>query len=240
MGTNSDRKEFIERYRVEPIVLYKYPKEIYRFFTHKFENMLTALDGIIFYSNNEIHTEDELKFQYKISEKEKINKLCNRTLENYLHFFRFTRFIDESDSVCDYSNAKKGIKVYKQINTEDLKNMIKNRINELINNKMMMITKAGIYFTRKDEAYYKKEYAYQTNLQEYNSAWWTEDLFSAIKYLKKLEDNNENDYYDAWMYCKIERERNKKNEGKINAQLLQKAHTEFKESLKGIVGEKEI
>ena len=239
MGTNRDRKEFVEKYRVDPITLSKYPKEIYRFFTHKFEDMLTALDGIIFYSNNEIHSEDELKFQYKIDEKEKINKLCNKTLENYLHFFRFTSFIDESDSTCDYNNAKKGIKVYKQINTENLQNMIKNRINELINNKIIMITKAGIYFDRKDEAYYKKEYAYQTNLQEYNSAWWTEELFTTIKYLKKLEDNNEDDYYDTWMYCKIENLRNK-DERQINAQLIQQAHMEFKESLKRNIVEKEI
>ena len=159
-------------------------------------------------------------------------------------FFRFTERLDNSSIEYDSENIKNGDKVYKQIDLEKLKQIIQNRIDELIKNQKIKITKAGLYYTREEEAYYKRAYAYQTNLQEHNSAWWTEDLFSAIKYLRELEKSDENNYYDTWMHCKIEREKNSSNDlEKINEniKILEKAYAEYKQNInKRKIEDKEI
>lgn len=234
MKTNESRREFMTKYKVENIQILKYEKEIDRFFTHKFENIQGAIDGIIFYTNHEIHQREGLSNSYKIKSEEKIRGLIDNTFENYMHFFRFTKILDNSNIEYDCENVKNGNKVYKQINLEKLHQTIQNRIGELIKSQEIQITKAGLYYTREEEAYYKKAYAYQTNLQENNSAWWTEDLFSAIKYLRELEKSNENNYYETWIHCKIEREKNsgnnieKRNE---NVRRLETAYSEYKHSV---------
>lgn len=211
MEKNKTREEFIKKYKVEGINISKYPQEIDRFFTHKFENMQGALDGIIFYTNYEIHQKERLSDAYKMTTEEKIKRLVKDTLENYIHFLRFTERLDNSNIEDDYYNLKNGNKVYDQFNKEEIREKVQNRIKELIKKQKIQIMKVGLYFTSEEEAYYKKEYSYQTNLQECNSAWWTEDLFSAIKYLKELEKTDESNYYETWMHCKIEREKNRQN-----------------------------
>lgn len=235
MSANEIRQEFIKKYKykVEGIKLWEYPPNIDRFFTHEFENMQDAINGIIFYTNHDIHQKEALLNNHKIKTEIKIKKLKDETLNNCVHFFRFTEVLDNSNFEEDYNNIKNGTKVYKQINTEEIQKTVQNRIDELIEEQKIQVWSAGLYFTRQEEAYYKRSYAYQTNLQEYNSAWWTEDLFLAIKYLKDLEECDENTYYDTWVHCKIERERNRKvniHENNENVQLLEKAHSEYKQN----------
>lgn len=244
METNEARQEFMKKYKVEDLQISKYPKEIDRFFTHEFENKQGAMDGIIFYTNHEIHQRDGLSSSYKIKAEDKIERLTKNALKNCMHFFRFTERLDNSSIEYDSKNIKNGNKVYKQIDLKKLKQIIQNRIDELIKNQKIKITKAGLYYTREEEAYYKRAYAYQTNLQEHNSAWWTEDLFSAIKYLRELEKSDENNYYDTWMHCKIEREKNSSNDlEKINEniKILEKAYAEYKQNInKRKIEDKEI
>lgn len=234
MSTNEIRQKFMQKYKVKGIKMWEYPPKIDRFFTYDFENMQDAIDGIIFYTNHEIHKEEVDINSYRIETETKINKLKENTLNNYIHFFRFTEFLNNFNFEKDYSNVKNGIKVYKEIDIEEIQKRVQNRIEELIGQQKIRVWKAGLYFDRLEEAYFKKSYAYQSNLQEYNSAWWTEDLFSAIKYLKNLEKSDENAYYDTWVHCKIEREKNRKNniqENNENVQLLEKAHSEYKQNI---------
>lgn len=231
MSTNEIRQEFMKKYKVEGIKLWEYPPSIDRFFTHEFENMQDAINGIIFYTNHDIHHKEALLNTYKIETEIKIKNLKDETLNNCVHFFRFTEVLNNSDFNEDYSNIKNGVKVYKKINIDEIQKLVQNRIDELIEKEKIQVWRAGLYFTRQEEAYYKRSYAYQTNLQEHNSAWWTEDLFSTIKYLKNLEENDENTYYDTWVHCKIEREKNKKGymqKNNENAKLLEKAYSEYK------------
>lgn len=235
MKTNEVRQEFMKRYKVEDLYISKYLREIDRFFTHEFDNIQGALDGIIFYTNHEIQQKERLSSSYKIKSEDKIKKLINNTLKNCIHFFRFTEILDDSNIEYDCEVIKNGNRVYEQINLEKLEQKVQKRIEELIKTQKINITKAGLYYTREEEAYYKKAYAYQTNLQEYNSAWWTEDLFSAIKYLRELEKRDENNYYDTWVHCKIEREKN--SEGNIekineNVKRLEIAYAEYKQNVK--------
>lgn len=236
METKEARQEFIKKYKVENLYVTKYKKEIDRFFTHEFENIQGAMDGLIFYTNDEIQRREGLANSYKIKTEDKIKKLINDTLKNYIHFVRFTEILDNSNIEYDCQIVKNGNRIYEQINLEKLKQKIQNRIDELIQTQKIKITKAGLYYTREEEAYYKKAYAYQTNLQEYNSAWWTEDLFSAIKYLRELEKSDENNYYDTWIHCKIEREKNSENSIKKrneNVKMLETAYLEYKKSISG-------
>ncbi|MFR2787928.1 MAG: hypothetical protein ACLTPN_03805 [Clostridia bacterium] len=231
MSTNEIRQEFMKKYKVEGIKLWEYPPSIDRFFTHEFENMQDAINGIIFYTNHDIHQKEALLNTHKIETEIKIKNLKDETLNNCVHFFRFTEVLNNSDFNEDYSNIKNGVKVYKKINIDEIQKLVQNRIDELIEKEKIQVWRAGLYFTRQEEAYYKRSYAYQTNLQEHNSAWWTEDLFSTIKYLKNLEENDENTYYDTWVHCKIEREKNKKGymqKNNENAKLLEKAYSEYK------------
>jgi len=233
--TNEVRQEFMKRYKVEDLYISKYLREIDRFFTHEFDNIQGALDGIIFYTNHEIQQKERLSSSYKIKSEDKIKKLINNTLKNCIHFFRFTEILDDSNIEYDCEVIKNGNRVYEQINLEKLEQKVQKRIEELIKTQKINITKAGLYYTREEEAYYKKAYAYQTNLQECNSAWWTEDLFSAIKYLRELEKRDENNYYDTWVHCKIEREKN--SEGNIekineNVKRLEIAYAEYKQNVK--------
>lgn len=235
MKTNEVRQEFMKRYKVEDLYISKYSREIDRFFTHEFDNRQGALDGIIFYTNHEIQQKERLSNSYKIKAEDKIKRLINNALKNCIHFFRFTEILDDSNIEYDCEVIKNGNRVYEQINLEKLKQKVQKRIEELIKTQKINITKAGLYYTREEEAYYKKAYAYQTNLQEYNSAWWTEDLFSAIKYLRELEKCDENNYYDTWVHCKIEREKN--SEGNIekineNVKRLEIAYAEYKQNVK--------
>lgn len=235
MKLNETRQEFMEKYKVENLQVSKYPKEIDRFFTHKFENIKGAVDGIIFYTNHEIQQKERLSSSYKIKSEDKVKNLINNAFKNCIHFFRFTEILDDSNIEYDCEVIKNGNRVYEQINLEKLEQKVQKRIEELIKTQKINITKAGLYYTREEEAYYKKAYAYQTNLQEYNSAWWTEDLFSAIQYLRELEKRDENNYYDTWVHCKIEREKN--SEGNIekineNVKRLEIAYAEYKQNVK--------
>lgn len=244
VGINEDRQEFIKKYKVENLYVSKYPKEIDRFFTHEFENIQGAIDGIIFHTNYEIQQRQGLAKSYKIGPEDKIKNLVDNTLKNCMHFFRFTEILDSSDIEYDCKIIKNGNRIYKKMNLEKLKLKIQNRIDELIKTQKIRVTKAGLYYTRIEEAYYKKAYAYQTNLQEYNSAWWTEDLFSAIKYLRELEKSDENNYYDTWIHCKIEREKNSENDvEKINEniKMLETAYEEYNQNISEIkIEDKEI
>ena len=235
MSTNEIRQEFVKKYKVEDLYISKYPKEIDRFFTHEFENVQDAMDGIIFHTNHEIQQREGLSNSYEIESEDKIKRLINNALKNCMHFFRFTEILDNSNIEYDCENVKNGNIVYKQMDLEELQQKIQNRIDELIQSQKIQIMKAGLYYTREEEAYYKKTYAFQTNLQEYNSAWWTEDLFSAIKYLRELEKRDENNYYDTWVHCKIEREKNNEdNIEKINENIkrLETAYAEYKQNVK--------
>lgn len=244
METNMARQEFMKKYKIENVQISKYPKEIDRFFAHKFENIEGAMDGIIFYTNHEIHQKENLSNAYKIKSEDQIKRLTNSTLKNCMHFFRFTEILDNANIENDCENIKNGNRVYKQVNCEYLQEIVQNRIDELIKKRRIKITKAGLYYTREEEAYYKKAYAYQTNLNEYNSAWWTEELFSVVKYLRELEINDENNYYDTWVHCKIEREKNSENvleKRNENVRRLEKAYAEYKQIMnKRKIEDKEI
>lgn len=234
MSTNEIRIEFMKKYKVEDLAISKYPKEIDRFFTHEFENIQDAIDGIIFYTNHEIQQGERLVNSYKIKSEDKIQKLINNTLQNCIHFFRFTKILDNSNIEYDCENVRNGNRIYEQINLDKIQREIQNRIDELIKSRKIQVTEAGLYYTREEEAYYKKEYAYQTNVQEYNSAWWTENLFSVVKYLRELEKSDENNYFDTWIHCKVEREKNSENnieKRNENVKRLETAYAEYKQKI---------
>lgn len=72
--TNEVRQKFLKRYKAETFQISKHQKEVDRFFPHKFENLQVAMDGIIFYTNNEILQRERLSNSYKVKSEEKIEK----------------------------------------------------------------------------------------------------------------------------------------------------------------------
>ena len=49
--------------------------------------------------------------------------------------------------------------------------------------------------------------------------------------MRNLEKSDENNYYDTWIHCKIEREKNKENDTYENVQLLEEFYSRYKQNV---------
>lgn len=127
-----------------------------RFFLHGIENKADVIEGIIYYSLEEVYENHKDENLYKYSNEKLMEELIEKSVQKYVQFYRFVVMNDSFTE--DFRNN--------YVDLEQMKRDIVNAIQNLLNSKRslyiedgsgnystmqidrMVVTKAGIYFTR--------------------------------------------------------------------------------------------
>ena len=197
-------------------------KDFERFFFYGIENK-KALDlSVIFFSIIEINSKIEgLQNLYDIPNEDLLNKIVILANNRYKQIERFINYNDQ-----EY-NLKYRVD---SVKTEKI---IKRMIETLIQENLIMITKAGIYFNKYEicsqgysyDVYGDLRYDYAKGL--IGEEAWTRKIYNILINLEKLEKENILEYYDRWLFTKLQRA--KSREDKQEIEKMEKVYKIFQE-----------
>ncbi len=211
-------------------------KELYEsYFYYGFEDRDKILEAIIFFTNHNLNIKKSLENIYEFSPEESIEKLEEEASKIYLQFYRFINMNDKDavDSNGYYKLTQKKRKKFiecGEIQEKDVRPVIEKKIEEFMQEKKIMKTKAGVYFNRQQEAYYYRPY-YTEKYENPDNAWWTEEVYNFLSDLKELERSDKIEYYKEWLETKLQRAINC-NYNQKDIETIEFVNTRFKGKLK--------
>lgn len=241
-----------------------------RFFLHGIENKEDVIEGIIYYSLVEVYANHEKENLYELSKEKLMKELIEKAVPKYVQFYRF---IVMNDSFT--KNFKNNY-----VDLERMKSDIISAIHNLLNSKRlfqvrdkngnyttkqidrMVLTKAGIYFTRGEidaiglnqNFYFEFKQSDKTENKdciesfyyEYDETGkiknprgiqgeiaWTKQIYNILGDLTKLEKLDNEKYYISWLYTKLERAKNTDNPDMNSINLINDACKAFEEKMAG-------
>lgn len=162
------------------------------------------LDAVIYYGNRNVSRKIPLLERYNIPLKEKYNFLLQEATQMYKQFYRFVYM---NDTIANTQYNKKFFCYENEEEEKHIRNIVKKRLGEMIKQNKIFLSKAGIYFYREQEKYFCRECAYEKNYSG-EQVWWTEEVCKLLTSLKNLEKEDKIEYYDKWLYTKLQRAKN--------------------------------
>lgn len=244
-----------------------------RFFLHGIDNKEDVIEGIIYYSLQEVYANHKNENLYELSNEKLMSEIIEKAVPKYVQFYRFVVMNDKFTEHFENND----------VNLEQMKREIIQTIRRLLSDKRkiqikdekgnyksilldrMVITKAGIYFTRGEidaiglnqNCYYqykqdkqekKKEDCIQ-NYYEYDEKGniknprgvqgelaWTRQIYNILGDLAKLEQLDGVRYYDSWLHTKLERAKNQDPPDFNIISLIERACQLFENRTKSMLG----
>ena len=171
-------------------------KHFKKYFFYGLENRGPILEGIIHgvcrdLNGRYLRIKEGEQFP---SREEKIEALRKRAIEVYQQFYRFVNVIEEDDRRFDFrlSLSEK----------QTIKNMVNNKINDMLKKNMLLIFKRGIFVKDKLEEDSEEEKRRTYNAKEHI---WTDEMYEVLKQLETLKKIDSEEYYRDWLEAKFSR-----------------------------------
>lgn len=196
-----------------------------RFFFHGIENKKTLDLSVIFFAISEVNSQiGGLQNLYNIPNEELEKKIINLANERYRHIERFINYNDIEYNLNYNVNSRK---------TED---MLKQRIIDLIQEKLIIVTQAGIFFDKYEigkqgysqDLYGNMGYDYIDGV--IGEEAWTKKIYNILISLGILEKEDKLEYYNKWLYTKLQRAKARNNKKEI--EKMEKVYQIFQERKK--------
>ncbi len=240
-----------------------------RFFLHGIENKETVIEGIIYYSLVEVYANYGKENLYELSNEKLLEKIIEKAVPKYIQFYRFIVMNDTftenfKNNFVDLDQMKRDIvsTIQNLLNTKRIL-QIKDENGKCTTKQIdrMIVTKAGIYFTRGEidaiglnrNFYYEFKHEDETKgdciknyYYEYDEEGkiknprglqgeiaWTKQIYNILEDLTKLEKLDNEKYYISWLYTKLEREKNRDKPNMSSIYLIDNACKAFEEKMAG-------
>ena len=203
-------------------------KHFKQYFFYGLENREPILEGIIHGACRDLNSRylrlnESEQFP---SREEKIETLRKRVIEIYQQFYRFINVIEEDDRRFDFRLSASE----KQI----VENIVNNKINDMLENEMLLIFKRGIFVKDRPDEISEKRKRRTYNTREHI---WTDELYGVLKQLEAMEKIDTREYNCNWLEAKFSRLKISKG---YTGEKLHELRKPFKEYLerKGMTEEK--
>lgn len=171
-------------------------KHFKKYFFYGLENRGPILEGIIHgvcrdLNGRYLRIKEDEQFP---SREEKIEALRKRAIEVYQQFYRFVNVIEEDDRRFDFrlSLSEK----------QTIKNMVNNKINDMLKKNMLLIFKRGIFVKDKLKEDSEEEKRRTYNAKEHI---WTDEMYEVLKQLETMKKIDLREYYRNWLEAKFSR-----------------------------------
>ena len=154
-----------------------------RFFFHGIENKTEVEEGILYFSMKEVYKKYSLEDYYAIPNQELESEIIQEALKKYRQFAIFVTLNDENNTEIS------------DINIEELRKELQEKMQELKNEKKVIDTKAGIFFTRERESFLEggSIYVYGEGLK--GEEGWTKQIYDILGKLEAIEEEDSQEYY---------------------------------------------
>lgn len=204
-----------------------------RFFFSGIVDEEAAEEGIIYYASQKVYDRLSNKDWYKIPNTKLLEGIINEAFPKYRQFYRFVILNDLYKSCefdIDNSQLRQEIERKIELWLKD-KRIIEIEENGEKKEKAidrMISTKAGIFFSREEVAvlnFNQKPYKYGWDAQ--GEIAWTKQIYDILEKLENIESTNIVQYYDYWIYTKLQRVINKRPSDASEIAYVQKACEEF-------------
>lgn len=164
-----------------------------RFFFHGIDNKSEVKEGILCFSSNKVYKEHSYQDWYAIPNEQFEREIIQEATKKYKQFYRFVTLNDISDN-CVFD-----------VNTEDLKKELEEKMQLLKQEKKVIDTKAGVFFKKERIAELKggQYYVYGEGLKGEDG--WIKQIYDMLEILEDIEKADSVEYKEYWLLVKLAR-----------------------------------
>lgn len=194
-------------------------------------------EGIIYYASKKVYDRLSNKNWYNIPNNKILEQIINEALPKYRQFYRFI-VLNNNYKSCEFDvdNSQLVQEIEMKIDFWLGKRKKQNDgKTKTIETGKMIDTKAGIFFTREEVEHLnfnQMPYKYGWNAQ--GEIAWTKQIYDILEKLENIESTNLVQYYDYWIYTKLQRVINRRPPDASEIAYVQKACEEFEKRKQAI------
>lgn len=175
-------------------------KKFKKYFFHGIDNKEEVKEGILYFSSKKVYEKYSSENWYKIPNEQLESEIVQEAAKKYKHFYRFVTLNDTNSKFSLYINEAK------------LQQELRETMTKLRNEKKVIDSKAGIFFTKNQEAQLQgeKHYVYGEGLKGEDA--WTKQIYDILESLETTEEEDGQKYYEYFLLVKWARAVNRKDE----------------------------